>query len=231
MMWLRNMVDAGWSAKEQALGGALRSWLPRGGDACPSRMVSVPLRQHEYVIMAPFLPKNEVLEELKQLGSKGYVVVYDEQQLAAARHLARYLPISQILGPGALSAAHSDCASLGRFPAGYRVGVHALHGSAGQGVALVHRSVRRTTLVLSHVVRARKGGLWEPTRRAQRSPGFDLEQLGNHLLELGRGRGAVTAVFDGHRVWDIATSEWVERCQRSGALQREERASLEEINP
>ena len=42
MMWLRNMVDAGWSAKEQALGGALRSWLPRGGDACPSRMVSVP---------------------------------------------------------------------------------------------------------------------------------------------------------------------------------------------
>ena len=135
------------------------------------------------------------------------MVVYDEQQLAAARHLARYLPISQILG--ALSAAHSDCAARA-LPMAIGSGSKRCTGAQGKVwrwcigayAARPSCSVRRAL--------GRAG--CEPTRRAQRARG-SISTARNHLRE----PGAEHAVFDGHRVWDIATSEWVERCQRSGA--------------
>ena len=156
MMWLRNMVDAGWSAKEQALGGALATGATRRRrlpESYGQRSLAA-ARVRDY---GAFLPKNEVLEEPSSSGVRGTwssMTSSNSQRLATWRGISR----SARSWPGRLSAAHSDCAPLGRFPAGYRVGVQALHGSAGQGVALVHRSVRRTTLVLSHVVGTARAG-------------------------------------------------------------------------
>ena len=150
LLWLKNLLDPGWQASLSHVSPDVASWLPRSGDARPSRMVCFPLRQDEFVLVAPFLPKRDVLEQLKQVGRVGWIVVYDEQQLAAARYLKRHLPIAAILSTAAMSRVHTDCESLGRFPAGYHLGVHSLHGSGGQGVAINYRTIRRTTLFLSH---------------------------------------------------------------------------------
>ena len=215
MLWLKNLLDPGWQARQSHVSPDVTSWLPRPGDARPSRMVCFPLRQDEFVLVAPFLPKRDVLEQLKQVGRVGWIVVYDEQQLAAARYLKRHLPIAAILSTAAMSRVHSDCESLGRFPAGYRLGVHSIYGSDGQGVAINYRTVRRTTLFVSHVVQPKASRLWAPTRRLRRSADYHPEQLGDHLAELGRGRSKITVVFDGDQVWDMRSDEWIESCQQS----------------
>lgn len=215
LLWLKNLLDPGWQARASQVAPDVTSWLPRPGDARPSRMVCFPLRQDEFVLVAPFLPKREVLEQLKQAGRVGWIVVYDEQQLVAARYLKRYLPIASILSTAAMSRVHPDCESFGRFPAGYRLGVHPLYGSAGQGVAINYRTVRRTTLFVSHVVQPKSRTSWVATRRLRRSAEYQPEQLADHLAELGRGRPKITVVFDGDQVWDMRSDEWVETCREA----------------
>ena len=215
LLWLKNLLDPGWLARKVNVAPDVTSWMPRQGDARPSRMVCFPLRQDEFVLVAPFLPKRGVLEQLKQMGRVGWIVVYDEQQLAAARYLKRTLPIAAILSTAAMSRVHSDCESLGRFPAGYRLGVHALYGTAGQGVAINYRTVRRTTLFLSHVVQPKSGKVWAAARRLRRTPDYRLDQLAEHLAELGSGRSKITIIFDGDQVWDMRSEEWIELCQEA----------------
>ena len=106
LLWLKNLLDPGWQARASQVAPDVTSWLPRPGDARPSRMVCFPLRQDEFVLVAPFLPKREVLEQLKQAGRVGWIVVYDEQQLVAARYLKRYLPIASIVWFGGSRRCH-----------------------------------------------------------------------------------------------------------------------------
>jgi hypothetical protein len=209
------MINVGWPSSRQQLTPKVNSWLPQGGDVCPSRMVVFPLRTEEFVLAAPFLPKSAQLEQLKQLGRFGWLVVYDEQQLAAARYLQRHEPIAAIIAPKQLSGRYDDCLSVGRFPNGYQLAIHSLHGSSDKGLAVVYRTIRQTTLFLSHVVQAQSSQRWRPTRRLTRSNDYQPDHFVDHLVQLGGGRPQLTVIFHGHRVWELSPQEWAERCREA----------------
>ena len=214
-MGIKDFLDPGWTSREQQLDSSIRSWVPQGGDSRPSRMVVVPLRQDEFVLMAPFLPKAGALESMKGLGRFGWIVVYDEQQMAAAKFLKQQLPIASVLGPASLSDQHQECASLGRFHSGYQVQLHPLYGSAGSGVALVHRTTKRTTLILSHSIEPVGSKGLRLARRLERLAEHRPADLREHLIALGKGRSKLSVVFHGAQVWDLEPGDWATLCRKS----------------
>ena len=217
-MGFRSFLDPGWTSREQDLGGSIRGWVAQGGDSKPSRMVCVPLRQDEFVLMAPFLPKAKVLATMRELGRFGWIVVYDEQHMAAAKFLQEQLPIAAILGPPSVSDRHQECSPLGRFHSGYQLQLRPLYGSADLGAVLVHRTTSCTTLVLSHSIEpVGDSGLRVP-RRVSRQADYRRSDLGEHLTELGRGRSKLRVIFHGAQVWDIEPETWAAICKNSLAV-------------
>lgn len=217
-MGFRNFLDPGWTSREQALGDSIRGWVAQGGDSKPARMVCAPLRQDEFVLMAPFLPKAKVLESMRELGRFGWIVVYDEQHMAAAKFLQKQLPIAAILGPPSVSDDHEECSSLGRFHSGYQLQLRPLYGSADLGVALVHRTTSCTTLVLSHSIEPVGAAELRVPRRVRRLADYRRSDLSEHLADLGRGRSKLRVVFHGAQVWDLEPDAWAEICTQSLAV-------------
>ncbi len=215
MFGLGDRFNVGWKARYQPVSDHIDSWLPQGGDARPGRMTVFPLRDEEYVVVAPFLPNRSVMDSLRTAGRFGWILVYDAFHLSAADYLEKQLPISAVLAPDALRTAHPKLKSVGRFHNGYQLQVKTLYGSAGQGIAVVHRTSKRTTLLLSHVIKPSPPDQWQLSRRLTRDSGHCMEQIGKHLMDLGSRRPEVTVIFHGESLWHLSADEWVERCRRS----------------
>ena len=219
MFGFSDRFNVGWKSTHQPAGEQVDSWLPQGGDARPGRMTVFPLRNEEFVVVAPYLPNRSVMEALRTAGRYGWIIAYDASQLSAADYLEKQLPISAILAPDALRRSHPGLQSLGRFHNGYQLQVKPLYGSADQGVAVVHRNAKRTTLCLSHVLKPKGGQHWQLARRLTRDPNHSVEQIGKHLIDLGSRRTEVTVIFHGETLWHLSADEWVERCQQSMQFQ------------
>ena len=215
MFGLRDRFNVGWKARYQPISDDVDSWLPQGGDAVPGRMTVFPLRDQEFVVVAPFLPNAAVMKSLRSSGRFGWILIYDSSQLPAADYLKKQLPVSAILAPDSLRATERGCQSLGRFHSGYQLQIKALYGSAGQGFAVMHHTSKRTTLLLSHVIKPTANDRWQLTRRLSRDSSHSLEQIGKHLIDLGSRRPQVTVIFHGEKLWHLTSDEWIERCQQS----------------
>ena len=210
-MGLRDLLkDPGWPSKPQAISAHIKSWLPQRGDSGPGRMTLFPLRQEEYVILAPFIPKHRVLKQLRESGRRGWLVVYDRAQQPGAEYLQRMLPIAGVIAPPALCINQPNYTPVGKFPNAHALQITVLHGTQGTGLALRYRKGSETTLALSHVIRPLSNERIDLTRRMLRLD-HRADDLADHLKRLSRPAQQLRIIFHQRAIWDIDPETWSSR--------------------